>query len=479
MACDDFDAMMGDDSWLQDSPPRFSEPVSKPLNKRSKALNIDDLLKDHYKEKSKRLDREVKRARIVMSESDDSDSEKSEQKTHTERQFEELVKCCEQQVNAGGATLEVPKWGEKLFHGQRHEQCSAPLGLEGPVVQALLAAKEQIAKEFSAADKDEQTAEALLSELLASGWLLSFRVKLNNEMMCWIFRMMIFTSDKNLERSACDFLCHTLQIQSSGCPWIPSYESILEIFKAYGYIGSLISNDQIMEETTEFETGPPHNLGSFLRLLTMSFNKRHLHQAYSRADVESLAVLIASLSLDRSLLCFGILVQQCLNSILNSLTEDEWAISIERIAMSMTRNDRQVVNYLKLTHSLHSREVRMKSLQSLVALHFFCKISNEKVLSGGVWELLSVFRKIDVKRTVIDFVILYHQMSMADIWLWSNLDFKSDKGALESWLHFLKSCSFHISSSDWRPYATKVRNRASYLLQVYQCYYQGDDYEES
>lgn len=43
------------------------------------------------------------------------------------------------------------------------------------------------------------------------------------------------------------------------------------------------------------------------------------------------------------------------------------------------RVNRQVVNCLKLTRSLHSREARMKSLQSLVALHLFAKMANEKV----------------------------------------------------------------------------------------------------
>eukprot|EP00250_Pteridium_aquilinum_P008387 c17906_g1_i1 orf=453-1886(-) len=474
----DFDAMMGDDSWLKDSPPRLSEPFSKPLNKRSKALNIDDLLKDHYKDKSKKLDRETKRIRTFVSDSEDSDDEEFEQKTRKEAQFEELVECCEKQVHAAGATLEVLKWGERLFCGQRRKESPGCLRLENSVVQTLLAAKTQFTYKSGESEKDEQTAEAFVSEILASGWLLSFKAKLDSEMMCWIFHTMIFTTDTNLERASCELLCYTLESDCIDYSWIPSYDSILEILKGYGYVGRQVSNSQIMKDNLDSKECPPRNLGSFLRFLMTSLRKRHLHQCYPREDVEKLAVLISSLSLDRSLLCFGILVQECLDSILNSLTENEWQISLPRIAISMAKVDRQVVNCLKLIRTLHSREVRMKSLQSLVALHSFAKVAKEEAVSG-VWEMLSLFRKIDVKRTIVDFASLYYQMSMADIWLWSNPVLKSDSGALESWLHFLKSCSFQISSTDWRPYATKVRNQASYLLQVYQCYYQTDEYEET
>ncbi|KAI5073460.1 hypothetical protein GOP47_0011473 [Adiantum capillus-veneris] len=478
MVSADFDAMMEDDSWLQDSPTRLSEPVSKHLKKRSKACNIDELLKDHYKDKNRSLDREAKRFKTFVSDSEDSEDEEVQQKTHKEVQFEKLVETCEKQVHAGGATLEVPRWGERLFSGQMCKESPMPLKVDNPVVQALVTSKRQCSYESTEPEKEEQFAESLVEELLATGWFLSFKVKLDNDMLSWMFHRMVFTNDNTLEKAACDFLCHTLEIDFLNCSWIPSYKTISGIFEAYGYARPQTLDYHTSEGSLNSQERPPHNLGSLLRLLMTSMKQRHLHKFHTREDVEDIAVLIASLSLDRSLLCFGVLIKESLEIILNSLTQDEWHISCERIATCMAMVDRHVVNCLKLTRALHSREDRMKRLQSVLALHFFAKIPGEKEVSG-VWEMLSVFRKTDVKRTVVDFGNLYYQMCMADIWLWSNTVLALDKGALEAWLHFLKSCSFQISSTDWRPYATKVRNQASYLLQVYQCHYPGDDYEET
>ncbi|MCO5574663.1 hypothetical protein L7F22_028453 [Adiantum nelumboides] len=525
MASADFDAMMEDDSWLQDSPPRLSEPVSKPRNKRSKACNIDDLLKDHYTDKNRKLDKEAKRLKTFVSDSEDSEDEELQQKTHKEVQFEKLVETCEKQVHADGATLEVRRWGERLFSGQRCKEPAMHLKLDNPVVQALLNSRRQCNNGSTESEKEgelppkrgddhridlisgnsppnkplyrvsqaqqedilsqvnelvqkEQSAESLVEELLATGWFLSFKVKLDNEMLSWIFHRMVFTNDHALEKAACDFLCHMVEVDSTSCSWMPNCKTVTEIFQAHGYARSQVLENYTSEGSHDSQEHPPHNLGSILRFLTTSMKNRHLHTFYAREEVEDIAVLIASLWLDRSLLCFGVLIKECLESLLNALTQDEWDISCERIATCMAKGDRHVVNCLKLTRALHSREDRMKRLQSMLGLLFFAKIAKEEAVSG-VWEMLSVFRKIDVKRTVVDFGSLYYQMCMADIWLWSNAILDSDKGALGAWLHFLKSCSFQISSTDWRPYATKVRNQASYLLQVYQCLYQGDDYAES
>jgi hypothetical protein len=43
------------------------------------------------------------------------------------------------------------------------------------------------------------------------------------------------------------------------------------------------------------------------------------------------------------------------------------------------RKERQVVNCVKLTHALDSKETRMNSLQSSVAIHFFFRFSNVQV----------------------------------------------------------------------------------------------------
>ncbi|KAH7446816.1 hypothetical protein KP509_01G077500 [Ceratopteris richardii] len=475
-----------DDSWLEDSPSRSAElSVTKPFNKRSKAYSIDELLRDHYKDKNKGLDRELKQFRTYVSDSEDSENEEFCLKTRKEAQFEKLVETCEKQVHAGGATLDIPKWGEKLFTGKRQKAPATSLDPDDPVLQSLLASYRQYNQNPMESHASEQSAESAVAQLLASGWFLSLRVKLGNQILRWIFDTMTFTTDKILERAACNLLCHHLDTADcyANPSWIPRFKTFFGIFEAYGYHKLEISGDQVKKARLDSQQrpallSPPHNLGSLLRFLSVSMKKRQLHKAYSRGDVEQFAVLIASLFLDRCLLPLSITVHECLEWILNSFREQEWKESCERIAISLAKVERSNVNCLKLTRSLHGRENRMKCLQSLVALQYFWKIANEKT-NPGVWNILSVLRRIDVKRKAVDFGSLYYQICMADIWLWSNRNLDAERGGLEAWLFFLKSCSFQISSTDWRPYATKVRNHASYLVQVYQCHYQADDYEET
>lgn len=481
MDVDDFEAMVEEDEvWLRDSPPRVAETVS---NNKRKVPTIDDLLKDHQKEKNKSLDREFKRARrLAVSDSNSSEDEEFEEKTHTEQQVEELLESCQRQVHAFAAPVEVTKWGEKIFGSQRRDAVEPKL--EGSVVQLLSAARGRIVQSFRASEDIEATPETIMSELLVSGFLVplgvSFR-KLGEATLRWIFHKMVYSVDKRIEKSACEFWCRLLQAnsESSGHHWMPSFEFILTIFQNYGYLGSVFSNNQRPGAVEILEAeGPPHNLGSLLRFLTVSFKTECLHQDLSPAEAGKLMVLVATLSLDRRLLCYGALIQECLESIANHFTEDSWATFCEKIAISMTEMDMDVVNCLRLTRSLHSSGGPMKSLQTSVALRFFSKKSDSKALSGRVWDVLSVFRKVNLRKNEVDFVSLYYQMTLADIWLWSNPDLMSDQ-QLESWFLFLKSCSYQISSTDWRTYAAKVRNWASYLLTIYQGYRKTDDFEET
>ena len=66
-------------------------------------------------------------------------------------------------------------------------------------------------------------------------------------------------------------------------------------------------------------------------------HRRELHLSYSEGDVQDLVVVVATFLLDRNILKFSILIKECLSCMLQSLTENEWANSCEKIARDLTR----------------------------------------------------------------------------------------------------------------------------------------------
>eukprot|EP00249_Psilotum_nudum_P017314 c26256_g1_i2 orf=299-1762(+) len=486
MACDEITALLEDDSWLRDSPPRVAEPVNKPA-KRARAISIDEFLKNSYQERQSHLAKKLKSAKLVESDSSD-DEDICPANTEKELQFETLVKTCENQVHAEGATVAVPRWGLKMFGLQSQHRGLATPKLGNIALRAFSAARALTPRLLiDAGPEDDEAKEVLVLELLTGQWLFPLAVSLNlcdEGTLRWLFHHMVYSINMDVELSACDFLCKFLlsRSESSQVSWVPPFGCIMVVLQDYGYLEISTEAESSSDRGSDKETlqveGPPHNLGSLLRFLSVCCKTRYLHEVFSAQEAAALLVIISTLLLDRELLSFAILIYECLETMVDYFREDEWASACKQIAMTVSSSNMQMCNHLRLTRSLHGVMGRMKQLQKTVALHLLAKSTGCLVVPDGIPEVISMFGRIDLRNKAIDFVNLYYQLVLADIWLWSNPLLKSEQTALESWLLFLKACSFQISSTDWRPYASKVRNWASLLLQNYEGYRKLGDWED-
>jgi hypothetical protein len=247
----------------------------------------------------------------------------------------------------------------------------------------------------------------------------------------------------------------------------------METLQVYGYLGvsdsgglETSTNSEI--EGTSEEQGPPMNLFSLLKFLSVFIATRKFRQRFLTKDVERLLVTISHLLLDQDRVTLGNLIQSCLITLVDSFTDEEWTSSCGNIAAHISRLTTEKHNGLHLVRGLCGNCSRMEGLQRAVAM---CELS--KCLSGqgcisSVKEVVASFESVHLKDKGVDFENVYYRIVLADITLWCNPTFQGDKGLAFKWSLFLKSCSLQIFSGDERPFATKVRNRSSLLWQKYE-----------
>ncbi|CAK9855010.1 unnamed protein product [Sphagnum jensenii] len=288
-----------------------------------------------------------------------------------------------------------------------------------------------------------------------------------------------FSKLKHVETAACKLLCDLLMYSNRdlGCSykldWVPSLGNVMETLQVYGYLGvsdsgglETSTNSEI--EGTSEEQGPPMNLFSLLKFLSVFIATRKFRQCFLTKDVERLLVTISHLLLDQDRVTLGNLIQSCLITLVDSFTDEEWTSSCGNIAAHISRLTTEKHNGLHLVRGLCGNCSRMEGLQRAVAM---CELS--KCLSGqgcisSVKEVVASFESVHLKDKGVDFENVYYRIVLADITLWCNPTFQGDKGLAFKWSLFLKSCSLQIFSGDERPFATKVRNQSSLLWQKYE-----------
>ncbi|CAM6015848.1 unnamed protein product [Sphagnum balticum] len=461
-----------DEDWLRGSPSRTIAAAEDggPRKRNRKIINIDDILLDDYKENVRKLknktantrkNAKLKTNKSHLYESSDEDVDGSN--------APEVVKDLEEQVDCGGATEEIePQWGQRVFGPQK----PAPeLAISGDsddfIKQALLT------------DAGESFAVKLLGgPRFLRVWAL-WHGSCDKATLHWAFHQMAFSKLKHVETAACKLLCDLLMYSNRdlGCSykldWVPSLGNVMETLQVYGYLGvsdsgglETSTNSEI--EGTSEEQGPPMNLFSLLKFLSVFIATRKFRQCFLTKDVERLLVTISHLLLDQDRVTLGNLIQSCLMTLVDSFTDEEWKSSCGNIAAHISRLTTEKHNGLHLVRGLCGNCSRMEGLQRAVAM---CELS--KCLSGqgcisSVKEVVASFESVHLKDKGVDFENVYYRIVLADITLWCNPTFQGDKGLAFKWSLFLKSCSLQIFSGDERPFATKVRNRSSLLWQKYE-----------
>ncbi|KAJ3670090.1 hypothetical protein LUZ60_010414 [Juncus effusus] len=256
---------------------------------------------------------------------------------------------------------------------------------------------------------------------------------LETSIASWIFQTMLYSSNEELRVSACDFWCNILLSKVE--KWDGSI--LKNALTSYGYIWPSNNTNHQEIQTDSTNEGPPLNLTSWINSLSALCQIRKVSQIFSISESEELLQVIISLHLDRNLLGLALSLTGCLQSIIHYFTDSEWTDSCTRVAESIALRVQKDLNCLRVVECIVGCDSRIKQLKSQLALHLLIIFFENKVKSDE--EILKLLISTNVKEKKCDlFRIL--------------------------WRKFLRNCSSQISTTDWRNYAAKVRNKASYLL---------------
>jgi hypothetical protein len=236
----------------------------------------------------------------------------------------------------------------------------------------------------------------------------------------------------------------------------------------YGYMEKGCNDDGSSLVKSVEEQGPPKNLRSLLEFVIACFETKTPRHRDTQGDVESLLVIMVRLTLERRILAITHLVHESIMVLIRCFSYEEWQISCPRVVAAISKLTTELHNGVYLIGALSGTGTRVLHLQQQLALHELTKTTRQttKVLSTPR-EVTKLFDSVNVKAKVVHFSKVYYQVLLADVYLWCNQDY-CDDFALKKWVFFLKACSRQIFIGDERPFATKLRNRASFLVQKYE-----------
>ncbi|KAG0464107.1 hypothetical protein HPP92_020176 [Vanilla planifolia] len=444
-----------------------------PATKRTKVIGLDDLLADYYTQQNKVLDSACVSSHV--SKVDHSEDEDDRNQVGNEVKFIELANECEKQMSQIIAEQNIPLWGQKIFGQQKspplfnHSELKDCKLLE-PLSQCTLGAN------FVYSDKG--SGWAYLEELLVNGWLsqLSFQAGfVEAAVASWTFYKAMYSSVEDLQLAACDFWCRILSSKTeSGQPsvvleWAPGYHELKEALVAFGYLsnssvnGTLHSSSSYREASSE---GPPLNIQSWIKILSTCFQFRNFQTFFSASEAEEFLLVVIRLFLERQLQGLLHCLTGCMQSIMSSFTVEEWDVCCENVAQAIADSVPRDLNCLRIIECISGSSTHHRRLMSRTAIHMLGIIFAIKVTD--VKGILKSLVSIQVKDKECKFLLLYICLVLFHSWLLTTDDSVEKRAVvLFTWNKFLRDCSCNISSTDWRPYASKVRSKASYLLQTF------------
>lgn len=434
-----------------------------PAAKRRKVIGLDDLLTDYYVEKSK-LDKS-KSKRSMKSKGNNSDEE-DEKAREDEKTFSKLFAKCQKEVNEMNTEDEIPLWGQRIFGHQKPPLPSSCTGLENCELLQAFANNEL----NSVLDLNIQQGESSLEGLLINGWLLQLALNcgfVEDSIASWTFYKMLYSSSEELEVSACDFWCNILLSKNEAdqrllkLGWFPSYSNLKDALEIYGYLSDSSSSQEV--KTGSGCEGPPRNIISWIRILSACCQIRSFRSIFSIFEVEELLVVIIHLFLDRQLEGLSSILNECLQSIISFFSESEWDASCKRVADSIANKVPKDLNCLRIVECISGVCIRAKHLRSQLAFHILKSCFDENITSSK--DILELLMSMQLKDKDVDFFKLYIYLVLSENMLLSYHAVEERDEIIDMWCKYLRNCSSQITGTDWRSYASKVRSRASYLLQ--------------
>lgn len=261
-------------------------------------------------------------------------------------------------------------------------------------------------------------------------------------------------------------------LQDSGAPfrmdWLPAVEDLKQTLTAYGYRehGEAAEDMEKLTESTESRT-PAKNLRSLLEFIAAYFARRSVMQPYyQNAEVCRLLCMVVHLTLERRLLPILDKIQDCIIELLRYFTPEDWPVQCPDVAHTISTLTEKAHNSVYVLSVLSGLGTRSVDLQRHIALLELSKLSRRRAAISTPRDVSSLFANPKLKEKFVDFKKWYFQVVLADTFLWCNEEFASDRIARLGWVQFLTQCSV-IYVGDERPFATKLRNIASFLVTKY------------
>ncbi|XWS29026.1 hypothetical protein CRYUN_Cryun25bG0121500 [Craigia yunnanensis] len=394
--------------------------------KRKKLIGLDELLSEHYKEQSKLIEKEAKK-QTKAQKSYDSD----EDKNCKEAKLSSLLDDCQKQMKSMSSEEEISEWGLFVFGQQKN---TPPLSFP---------------------------------ELGSWSILQSFMNNELNSLVGLATEQVLYSSKEELRSSACEFWCAILssKIQVGMPPieidWHPSYSELKSALEIYGFLFNFSSN--ISVKNSSVCEGPPQNIITWIKFTAVCCQVRCKQSVLLTSDCQELAEVIICLFLDRRLQGLSVLMRNCMQSIISSLTEEEWIKSYPKIAKSLASRVPMDLNCLRAVQCISGVDLRTKYLKSAVAFQILVNCFDNKATDEE--GILTLLISINVKEKACDFFKMYLYLVLTENWLRYDQMLRDKPVIREMWGLFLRNCSCQISSTDLRSHASKVRNKAAFLLQ--------------
>ncbi|XP_022544622.2 uncharacterized protein LOC106352575 [Brassica napus] len=430
-------------------------------DKRKKVIELDDLVSEHYKEQSKLIDKgnRKRKASSKLYDSDDDDERGQEA-------LLSIVDDCRNQMNEICSEEDTQEWGLSMFGDQK-----APMRSLIADVDNCYLLKEFMSSQLnSVVDLNPDNGTAFLEGLLANGWLTKLILtcaRVETIICQWTLDILLYSPREDLSSSACDFWCSILLSQNevNGAPveiqWLPNYQILKEALESYGF---RINSSQVAElpEADSKSQGPPQNIRAWLKLVSACCQIRCKKPIFTASQLEQLAEVLVWLLLDRGLQGLSLLLQESLISVTESFREEEWVSSCKNIANSLASRVPQDMNCLRIVESVAGVDARSKHLRSSIANQMLVVLLEHKESDEN---LMSSLMAINLKEKSCNLFRTYMMLVLAENWLLSSKLVEEKPVLRDMWDVFLRNCFCQINSTDLRPFASKVRTKASYLRQ--------------
>ncbi|KDP43973.1 hypothetical protein JCGZ_05440 [Jatropha curcas] len=436
----------------------LSAPVIN--QKRMKVIGLDDLLTDYYKEKSKVVEREAKRAKASKKNYNSDEDDRCK-----EALLSRKINECHNQMRDMGGEEEISIWGVQVFGNQK-----TPPPISFPELGSCSFLQSFTSNKLNTlVELNPENGETFLEGLLVNGWLsklISRHGHVEKSIAKWTFYLMLYSSKEKLRTSACDFWCIILSSEKKAeklpirIEWFPSYSDFKRALETYGFLFDFSSPAKA--NTDSIDRGLPINIRRWLKFTSVCCLVRSKVPIFSPSEAEELVQYAICLSLDRQLQGLLMLLCECMQSAISYFTDEEWSASCEKIAREVACRVPRDLNCLRAVECISGVGTRNNDLRSAVSYQILLVCFNNKATNEE--EILKLLMSINVKDKNCDFFKIYIYLVLTENWLLSNPILEYKPVIYEMWGLYLRNCSCLISSTNSKPYASKVRTKASYLL---------------